>query len=481
MNNRIKKLIATSILFTLVAGCKLNITSSSLSQSSTIVESSSKTSTSKVSISNSSSSSNSNIKDSNDNSSPIVVDESQVFKVNGRYLESKDLELKNATATFENGLNIQPVNSNEKNVLILKHISLSMNKTYKVKFTAKGNANINLSLLNKGKEDVVKGMNYSYTLNNDNQNYEFVFNCEKDYSNVYIIIESDNAYTLSSFILERYNLYGDYEAPVFTGVENAGLYYTGTFDYALNVKVVDNVDGDLTSSYKVTLPKNVTVSGSVVSFPGVGEYKFIYTCSDKEGNEARVERIVDVYDSMPSGHEFIKNGSFDYGLSYWYHDAYNGAEGSFDVVKENNNNVLKASVTTLPAAGSHQPFPRLLYGKLGTSKETDELVIEKGCSYTFSFKMKASVARTIQITIGEILDKQDADGKWTYYFAQEPETGGWGLKERSITTEWQTFTIRFDMALNYTNENGCIAFLFGDSSNAQVGDIYLDDVSLVKN
>ena len=468
-NNKMNKILVSSILCILVAGCN-PVTSSSFASS---IENSSSIETS--------STDSSSISEESSNFSSSNEVEKGTYIVNGEIIDATKWGAENAIINYNDGINVAPIDNTYSAKITLKHISLLKDKIYNLSFTASGNSILKLSLLNKGNEDVTKGLNTSYTLTENTQNFELVFGSGKDYSNVYIILESDSEFNFSSLILNRHNLFGDYEAPRFSGVENSNVFIWSEFDYALNVTVNDNIDGNLTSKYQVELPDNINVNGTKVTFNAPGDYTFIYTCSDNEDNVARVERVITVFETVPSGHEFIKNGSFDYGLNLWYHDAYNGAEGSFDVVEENNNNVLKASITTLPSAGSHQPFPRLLYGKLGAKQMTDELVIEQGCSYTLSFRMKASKARTIQVLVGEILDQQDAQGNWTYYFAQEPETYGWGLNERSVTTEWQNYTITFAMALNYTNYNGCVAFCFGDTSNPQIGDIYLDDVSLVKN
>ena len=227
------------------------------------------------------------------------------------------------------------------------------------------------------------------------------------YENVHISITVNGSIHLSKVTLNRANLYGDYEAPTFYGTEDIDLYILSKFNYFNGVQVIDNVDGDLTHAYDVTLPEGINVDGRVVTFNAPGEYKFVYSCIDNEDNESIVERIVRVHDSLPSGHEFVKNGTFDDGLNLWYNDAYDGTEGKFVVVEEDGNNVLKAEITIIPPKGSYQPFPRLLYGKLGTQVAMDELVIEKGCfggQITFSPKVE-NIPGFMEITGNEFADK----------------------------------------------------------------------------
>ena len=394
--------------------------------------------------------------------------------------KATDWVINNANPVYNAGLSLSN-NDNKEITLVKRHISLIKDKNYKFVLNAKGTGSVKVELLNSGKENIINGMNTTYDLTSDSKDFSFIFTTLDNYENVYISITVNGSIHLSKVLLDRANLYGDYEAPIFYGINDVNLYILSKFNCYDGIKVVDNVDGDLTHAYEVKMPEGITMNGRNITFNAPGEYKFIYSCIDKEENKSIVERTVTVHETMPSGHEFIKNGNFDNGLDLWYNDALDGTDGKFTVVEENGNNVLKADINVIPAKGSYQPFPRLLYGKLGTQAFTDELVIEKDCSYTLSFRIKGSVARTFQVAVGEILDKQDAQGNWTYYFAQEASTYGWGLANRTITTEWQTYTIDFKMALDYTNLNGCILFCFGDcGDNPQIGTFYLDDVSLVK-
>lgn len=443
--------------------------------------STSQSSSNSIPTPNSSSSVSSSSKIEQSSSTSIVEEElAENFLVFDTFKKATDWDITNAEPIYNNGLTLN--NSDNKEIkLVKKHISLTKEKNYQFILGASGTGTVKVELLNGGKENIINGMPTTYNLTSDNKEFKFIFTSLENYENVHIVITVNGNIKLSKVALHRANIYEDYEAPTFYGVQDTDLYILSKFNYYDNVKVIDNVDGDLTHAYDVTLPEGVNVDGRIVTFNEPGEYKFTYSCIDNEDNKSVVERIVRVHDSLPSGHEFVKNGSFDDGLNLWYNDAYDGTEGKFVVVEEDGNNVLKAEITIIPPKGSYQPFPRLLYGKLGTQVLTDELVIEKGCSYTLSFRIKGSVERTFQVAVGEILDKQDAQGNWTYYFAQEPSTYGWGLANRTITTEWQTYTIDFTMALSYTNLNGGILFCFGDNGdNPQTGTFYLDDVSLIK-
>ena len=422
-------------------------------------------------------------------STPITPSTSTSVDFNDELLEEHFAtlgawNLENGTFTRESYYSTFSINdTSKKMVLSIRHLSTRKDRNYKLSLTAKGDATLNIKLLNNNSLDIIKGINTSKKLSGEFEEYDIVFVSNDNYENLYLIIETDSSFSIDNLKFGRTNIYNDYEAPVFSNVDDKCLYITSSFDYTKNVTVKDNVDGDLTFKYQVELPQSedVVVNGNNVSFKKIGDYKFKYTCIDSEDNLSTVERVVSVVDSMPSGYEFIKNGKFDQGLNYWHNDQYDGARANFSIIKEGDNNVLEADVLAIPDPGSYQPFPRLVYGKLGSSVETDEIVIEKGASYTVSFRIKCSTTRTIQFLVGEVLDKADENGKWTHYFAQEPSTGGWGIRARTITPEWQVITYDFTMALNETNTRGCLAFTFGDvGDNPQVGTIHLDDVSLVK-
>ena len=417
---------------------------------------------------------------STNNNSSSIHEELNNFIIFDEIVNNSDWEIINSNPIYDKGIYLD--NSDDSEIkLIKKHISLKKEKNYNIVFKVQGEGTLKVELLNNGKENIINGMNTSYSLTSSEKEHNFTFTPPGDYENIYLVFTVNGNMNLTYLKFDKINLYGDYEAPIFYGVENLDIYIDSKFDFRTNVKVIDNVDGDLTYKYKVETPNGAEINDKYANFSEPGEYKFIYSCSDKEDNLAIIERIVNVHEIMPVGHEFIKNGNFDKGFDLWYYDAYDGTAGTFSVVNEDGNNVLKAVITAIPEKGSYQPFPRLFYGKLGTQVIMDEMVIEKGCSYTLSFRIKGDVERTFQIVIGEVLDQQDENGNWTYYFAQEPSTYGWGLANRNITTEWQTITIDFTMALNYTNLNGCIGFMFGDcGDNPQTGTFYLDDISLVK-
>ncbi|MGL5757256.1 immunoglobulin-like domain-containing protein [Plesiomonas sp.] len=77
--------------------------------------------------------------------------------------------------------------------------------------------------------------------------------------------------------------------PVFTGVNNTRIKQGSSFDPRSGVSVTDTEDGELT---------NFTVDGFVDTYH-MGTYTLTYTATDKDGNETKEPRQVEVYNMKP--------------------------------------------------------------------------------------------------------------------------------------------------------------------------------------
>lgn len=87
-------------------------------------------------------------------------------------------------------------------------------------------------------------------------------------------------------------------APTFAGVEDASVTVDTSFDILNGVTATDKEDGDLTSSITTTGTVDITV---------VNEYTITYKVTDSDGNEASVNRVINVVglDGCPIHHEKI--------------------------------------------------------------------------------------------------------------------------------------------------------------------------------
>lgn len=74
--------------------------------------------------------------------------------------------------------------------------------------------------------------------------------------------------------------------PVISGADDVAVEFGASFDPMAGVKVVDDVDGDVTGAVKV--------SGDTVDTSKPGAYTLVYTVSDAAGSEASVTRVATV-------------------------------------------------------------------------------------------------------------------------------------------------------------------------------------------
>jgi hypothetical protein len=136
------------------------------------------------------------------------------------------------------------------------------------------------------------------------------------------------------------------------------------------------------------------------------------------------------------GPEELTNGDFENGLASWKPDV-----GS--VVMEDGNNVFEAIIDTATT-------------NVYDINQSNVFDITEGATYTFSFRAKASQARTMVAGLG--LNGGD--------FTNISETV-------SLTTEWQTFTTEV-VANGIGGVGSRVLFDMG----IQVGNVYIDDVSV---
>ena len=93
--------------------------------------------------------------------------------------------------------------------------------------------------------------------------------------------------------------------PVISGADDVAVEFGASFDPMAGVKVVDDVDGDVTGAVKV--------SGDTVDTSKPGAYTLVYTVSDAAGNEASVTRVATVKEK--SGETPVEPGDKKPGLS----------------------------------------------------------------------------------------------------------------------------------------------------------------------
>jgi endoglucanase len=141
----------------------------------------------------------------------------------------------------------------------------------------------------------------------------------------------------------------------------------------------------------------------------------------------------------------LKNGSFSNGFTYW------SKQGGRVYPEIKADSILNIQ-TYLKY---DEPFV--------VSVRQKNISIEKGKSYTLSFRARSYATRDIYIFIGMEYEP------WTNYI------NDWGDVKKTLTSEWQDFKIDFKMN-NNTDPRSIIVFNFGNDTI----DWELDDVSFQK-
>jgi beta-glucanase (GH16 family) len=151
---------------------------------------------------------------------------------------------------------------------------------------------------------------------------------------------------------------------------------------------------------------------------------------------------------LPDGNH-VYNGTFDQGgmdrLMFWNFSVADAAATAS--VSENTRELHVA----IEDGGSHAEAVQL---------DQKGINLVKGNDYKLSFKGKAEESRTVQVAL---LDK---DGSPNYF----------GMNTIELTSNMEEKTLEFTMPEEVSDSEAQLVFSFGD----EVGDVYLDDVVLLK-
>jgi len=137
---------------------------------------------------------------------------------------------------------------------------------------------------------------------------------------------------------------------------------------------------------------------------------------------------------QPVGGDLVLNGGFDDGVANW---DMGGA-----VIDEAGNSVFEATVAAP--------------GQVWEVNLSQKMTLVAGQAYTFTFKAKAAVARTIVAGLG---------------FYHDPWTAT--TENVALTTDWVTYT--YTMTPEAGDDNSRVLFDMG----GEAGNVYLDDISVI--
>ncbi|MBN2299763.1 MAG: carbohydrate binding domain-containing protein, partial [Acholeplasmataceae bacterium] len=252
--------------------------------------------------------------------------------------------------------------------------------------------------------------------------------------------------------------------PVLAGIQSEVTVQVGdTFDPRSGVTAMDEEDGDITSSITITgldclaLDTNNVVQASA----GGASCLLVYKIEDTAGGKAQKNSTVTVEVVTDSATNLLVNGDFELGSNAWANtdlslvDLHNGAAGSALV----NAGVLEITVTTPSWDGGSAP-----------RVNQEGLDFVKGNTYEVSFDAKASEAAKMMSQVGVLLS---ASPWFTEYYYN---ADGDGALKFDLTTAWQTFTYKFTVVED-TTDNGTITFEYGANADATAPiTFYLDNV-----
>ena len=156
----------------------------------------------------------------------------------------------------------------------------------------------------------------------------------------------------------------------------------------------------------------------------------------------------------------IKNGSFNAGIAGFSPYIYDSVNANYVIDNMNGNeNAFAITIEDTVADTDDNCW----YVQLNQ----DGVTLEKGKTYTVTFKAKSSIDRVIKYSL------QEFEGNWTNY-------SGTGSVE--IGNEWKTFTHTFTME-NETDTNTRFNITMGSVDGIRIAekhDVYIDDIELVE-
>jgi len=154
-----------------------------------------------------------------------------------------------------------------------------------------------------------------------------------------------------------------------------------------------------------------------------------------------------------SNPNLLRNSDFSEGVTNWSEVENGFHQGNGNLTLSIEENILKADII----AGDGFWEPR--FGQ-------QSIPFQIGKTYEVSFRAKSLVEKTIDIHIGELVNVSP----WFIDFKVNQK------ENALITTEWQTFTIIFDMVID--NPRGGIIFNLGNINGKVNTTIWFDDIQV---
>lgn len=247
----------------------------------------------------------------------------------------------------------------------------------------------------------------------------------------FIMIACDDTTTLTEFRFE--------------GIEDAlEIEFDSEFNILTGVKAIGNDEKDYSENITFTTTSKAIAEDGTLDTKVPGNSLVRYEI--KEG-DVRLQqwRTLTVKEPEREGDALVQNGDFSLGTSYWTVD-----QGTIEMTIEDD----AAKLDLVAGAEAHEPRMYQM-----------NIPFEEGKTYEISFEGKASVLKTINLQVGELL----SDAPWFEDFKKRQ------VETADLTLEWDSFSYTFRHTLE--NDRGGILFEFGTVAGQTIdGTVWLRNI-----
>lgn len=242
----------------------------------------------------------------------------------------------------------------------------------------------------------------------------------------------------------------------FTGVADVtDIAYGTEFNVLTGVKAIGDDNKDYTDQITVQSVATISETGVLdTQTVGVAAVKYQVKVGNVTGEKWR---YLTVLNPTAVEGEMLINGDFSGGTGGWTDPAVNYIADGAEMTISAEDGALKVEVV----AGANVYTPR--FGQMNVPFEQDT-------TYEVSFRAKSSVAKTINLQVGELLTVSP----WFTDFKPGQ------TEHRLITTEWATYTYKFTHRLD--NKRGGILFELGKLGDDQINaTMWFDDIEITES
>jgi len=237
----------------------------------------------------------------------------------------------------------------------------------------------------------------------------------------------------------------------FEGMDDISVVYDSVFNVLDNVRAIGNNGADLSQYITFnTISNAINRTTGVMDTKQLGLHAVRYTIN-REGILLQKWRNITIPLPDLPRIGMVLNGDFSYGIIGWNNPEINYL-GSGQMTLTEDEGALKADVI----AGNDPWTPR--FGQMGVPFVKDK-------TYLIQFKAKASVTKTVEVMVGELLL---SDPFFTDFKPRQ-------VQHFALAQTWNTYEFTFTMRID--NPRGGILFHVGKVANVAVdATLWFDDI-----